>query len=71
MTAREIINVTFGRVRVNYCDPSGDVSYSMVGESTEIRCADYADSFLDLVVFAVSSGDFEIVISCNAPECVA
>lgn len=67
MTVREIIALVCGRVRVNFNDPEADVSYSMCGEASEIRCAGMADSFLDCTIYAVSPNDYEIVISCNPP----
>lgn len=67
MTAREIIDLVCGRVRVNYTDPETDVAYNLSGEGALIRGAACADSFLDLEVSFISPSDYEIVIFCNPP----
>lgn len=67
MTAREIIDLVCGRVRVNYTDPETDVAYNMTGEGVDIRCASLVDSFLDLEVHTIVPNDYEVVIFCNPP----
>ena len=67
LIVRDVVACVNGHVIVTYDDRETNVSHNMIGEA-EIRKASNADALLDRKVAAISTGSYEIIISCASEE---